>query len=80
MNSKLDDLLLNDRGFAFDAVDGCSYQLSPTAARLVRWMQQGETCENALLHRLVNEYDVEENTACRDLEAFLNSITQLGWR
>ncbi len=80
MNSKLDDLLLNDRGFAFDPVDGQSYQLSPTALRLVRWMQAGDTEEQVLLERLLGEYEVEAHTASRDLDAFLGSVRNLGWR
>lgn len=78
--NKLDDILLNDRGFVFDAVEGQSYQLSPTALRLVRLMQEGELEEEALLSRLLEEYDVEEHTARRDLESFLGTATELGWR
>ena len=78
--NKLDDILLNDRGFVFDAVEGQSYQLSPTALRLVRLMQEGETGEDALLERMLDEYEVDEHTARRDLEGFLASATELGWR
>jgi PqqD family protein of HPr-rel-A system len=80
MSAKLDDLLLNDRGFVFDAVEGLSFQLSPTALRLVRWMQEGGVTEQTLLQRLMNEYEVDEHTARRDLEGFLNTATELGWR
>lgn len=80
MSAKLDDLLLNDRGFVFDAVEGLSFQLSPTALRLVRWMQEGEHTEQTLLQRLMDEYEVDEHTARRDLEGFLASAVELGWR
>jgi hypothetical protein len=80
MNSKLDDLLLNDRGFAFDAVDGLSFQLSPTALRLVRWMQEGMDTEEKLLPVLLDAYDVDENTARRDLGTFLGHAAELSWR
>ncbi len=80
MNAKLDELLLNDRGFVLDPVDGHSYQLSPTALQLVRWMQAGETDESALLERLMGQYEVEEHTASRDLDSFLNQVRELGWR
>jgi PqqD family protein of HPr-rel-A system len=80
MSSKLDDLLLNDRGFVFDAVEGVSYQLSPTALRLVRWIQEGDDTEETLLQRLLNEYEVDEHTARRDLENFLTSAKELSWR
>lgn len=80
MSAKLDDLLLNDRGFVFDAVEGLSFQLSPTALRLVRWMQEGDATEQMLLQHLMNEYEVDEHTARRDLEGFLASAAELGWR
>ena len=80
MSSKLGDLLLNDRGFAFDAVEGQSYQLSPTALRLVRWMQEGDDGEKRPLELLLSDYDVDEHTARRDLEGFLANATELGWR
>jgi hypothetical protein len=78
--SKLDDLLLNDRGYVFDVVEGQSYQLSPSALRLVRWMQEGNDTEPRLLELLLNEYEVNEHTAHRDLVSFLTSATELGWR
>jgi hypothetical protein len=77
---KLDDLLLNDRGFVFDPIEGLSYQLSPTALRLVRWMQDGEETEPRLLERLLEEYEADEHTVRRDLESFLATTTELGWR
>ncbi|MCB1209503.1 MAG: PqqD family protein [Verrucomicrobiales bacterium] len=79
MSAKLDDLLLNDRGFAFDAVDGESYQLSPTALQLVRWMQAGDLEEAVLLDRLMDSYEVDEHTARRDLDSFLSTARELGW-
>jgi PqqD family protein of HPr-rel-A system len=77
---KLDDLLLNDRGFVFDPVEGQSYQLSPTALRLVRWMQEGDETERRLLELLLDEYEVDEHTVRRDLEGFLATTKELGWR
>ena len=80
MSTPLHDLLLNEHGFAFDTVEGRSYQLSPTALRLVRWMQEGESAEQALLRRLLEEHDVDEHTARRDLGDFLRTAGELGWR
>lgn len=80
MSTKLNDLLLNDRGFVFDAVEGESYQLSPTAARLLRWMQEGVSDEEGLLRCLLEEFEVDDHTARRDLDNFLNTINELGWR
>lgn len=80
MSIKLKDLLLNDRGFVFDAVEGESYQLSPTASRLLHWMQEGESGEEGLLRCLLEAFEVDDHTARRDLDNFLNTITELGWR
>ena len=70
----------NDRGIVFDPVEGQSYQLSPTTLRILRWMQEGDDAERRLLECLLNEYEVDERTARRDLECFLASATDLGSR
>lgn len=78
MSTSIHDLLLNDRGFAFDPVNGDTFQLSTTGLRVVRLMQAG-TDEAAMLQTLRDEYEVDEHTARRDLQVFLESMRQLGW-
>jgi len=78
MATPLSDLLLNDRGFAFDPVGGDTFQLSVTGLRVVRLLQQGAD-EAAILASLQAEYEVDENTARRDLASFLQALEQLGW-
>ena len=75
---KLQDLLINDRGFAFDPTDGRSCQLSPTGLRLVQLLKQGLE-EPELISRLVAEYEVDEHTAARDTSVFLQNLRELGW-
>jgi len=75
---KLEELLLNDRGFAFDPADGQSYQLSPTALRLVQLLKQN-TPESELISVLVEEYEVDEHTASRDVSLFLQTLNELDW-
>jgi len=79
MATLLSDLLLNDRGFAFDPVSGETFQLSTTGLRILRLLQQG--CdEAAVLKRILEEFEVDENSARRDIGEFLNSVDQLGWK
>ena len=79
MSASINDLLLNDRGFAFDSTGGETYQFSATGLRVVRLLQQ-EADEETILVKMMEEYEVDENTARRDLRSFLQSIESLGWK
>jgi PqqD family protein of HPr-rel-A system len=79
MPTPLSDLMLNDRGFVFDPASGETFQLSTTALRIVRLLQQGGGTD-AVLARVLEEFEVDEHTARRDLDDFLELIGQLGWR
>jgi PqqD family protein of HPr-rel-A system len=76
MTTILENLLLNDRGIAFDPVSGETYRLAGPAVQLVRLLQKGAD-ETALLQHLLDEYDVDESTARRDLDVFLGSLEQM---
>ncbi|MFZ4765456.1 MAG: PqqD family protein [Roseimicrobium sp.] len=78
MASPLADLMLNDRGFAFDPTSGETFQLSATGLRIVRLLQQGTEPETVLGH-LLEEFEVDQNTAWRDVSDFMRSMQQLGW-
>lgn len=78
MAHSLHDLLLNDRGFAFNPTSGETFQLSSTALRIVRLLQQ-EDSHDVILAKILEEYDVEPRTASRDLEDFLQAAKQAGW-
>ena len=79
MATQLSDLLLNDRGFAFDPTSGETFQLSTTGLAIVRHLQHGAD-EATVLTRLAEEFEVDENTARRDLGDFLQSLALLGWQ
>ncbi len=79
MTTPLSDLLLNDRGFAFDPTSGETFQLSTTGLAIVRQLQHGAD-EATVLAKLVEEFEVDENTARRDIGDFLQSLAQLGWQ
>lgn len=78
MSPPLADLMLNDRGFAFDPSSGETFQLSLTGLRIVRLLQQGIPPEQ-ILEYLLAEFEVDQNTAWRDVTEFLRSLEQLGW-
>jgi PqqD family protein of HPr-rel-A system len=76
MTTTLENLLLNDRGIAFDPVSGETYRLVGPAVQLVRLLQKGAD-DAELLDYLLAEYDVDESTARRDLDVFLGALEQL---
>ncbi len=78
MATPLSDLLLNDRGFTFDPASGETFQLNTTGLRIVRMLQQGLDSD-AVLGRMIEDFEVDENTARRDLDDFLSGLKQLGW-
>ena len=76
MTTTLDNLLLNDRGIAFDPVSGETYRLTGPAVQIVRMLQNGADDE-ALLQFLLREYEVDETTARRDLDIFLGALEEM---
>ena len=78
MASPISDLLLNDRGFAFDPVGGDTFQLSVTGLRAVRLLQQGAD-EAAVLEHFLAGFEVDEHTARRDIGSFFRTLENLGW-
>lgn len=77
-SDRLNDLMLNDRGFVFDPNTGESYQLSATGLACLRSLQHGATAA-AVLAELTGTHDVDPLTARCDLDAFLWDLNQLGW-
>jgi PqqD family protein of HPr-rel-A system len=76
MTTILDNLLLNDRGLAFDPASGETYRLVGPAVPLVRLLQKGAT-DSELLRFLLDEYQVDESTARRDLDSFLGMLEKM---
>jgi len=76
LNSPLANLLLNDRGVAFNPATGDALMLNPTALRLVKLLQSGGD-EDSLLRHLLDEYEVDDATARRDLDSFLSQLNQM---
>lgn len=78
MKTTLENLVLNDHGIALDPATGETYRLTGPALQLLRLLQQGAD-EAGLLRFLLEEYDVDEATARRDLDIFLSSLEQMKW-
>jgi len=76
--ARLEDLMLNDRGFAFDPNTGESYQLSVTGLACLRGLQHGATAAG-LLADILATHEVDPLTARCDLDAFLWELKQLDW-
>jgi len=76
MTTNLENLLLNDRGIAFDPASGETYRLVGPAVHLVRLLQKGAD-DDALLNYLLQEYEVDESTARRDLDVFLGMLEEM---
>jgi len=77
-SSRLADLMLNDRGFAFDPNTGESYQLSPTGLACLRGLQRGDSTEE-LVDQITERWDVDRSAARCDVDAFLWDLQQLSW-
>jgi hypothetical protein len=78
MSTPLSEIMLNDRGFAFDPTTGESFQLSTTGLVIVRALRYAPD-RDAALAKLTAEFEVDDNTAGRDLDQFLSSIEKIGW-
>ena len=78
MKTTLENLVLNDHGIALDPATGETYRLTGPALQLLRLLREGAD-EDALLHFLLEDYDVDEATARRDLDAFLATLERMKW-
>jgi len=78
MSTPLSEIMLNDKGFAFDPTTGESFQLSTTGLEIVRALRDAPD-RDAALAKLIAEFEVDENTARRDIDQFLSSIEKIGW-
>jgi len=75
---RLADLMLNDRGFAFDPNTGESYHLSPTGLACLRGLQRGATIAD-LVTQITANWEVDAVAARYDIDTFLWDLKQLDW-
>ncbi len=72
-SNKLKSLMINDEGFAFDPRTGNTYNINATGLLVVNCIKAGASFDQ-ILEQLAGQFDVDEQTADRDLEAFLNEL------
>lgn len=71
--NKLKSLMINDEGFAFDPRTGNTYNINATGLLVVNAIKAGANPEQ-VLDSVAAYYDVDRQTADRDLEAFFNEL------
>lgn len=70
---KLKSLMINDEGFAFDPRSGNTFNINATGLLVVNCIKAGAS-HGQIIEQLVGQFEVDEQTADRDLEAFLNNL------
>jgi hypothetical protein len=71
--TRLQRLMINDSGFAFDPQTGQTYSINPTGVDVIRWLNEGYEPQR-VVECLRKEYGVDEFTASQDYEAFVTSL------
>lgn len=73
---KLRSLMINDEGFAFDPRSGNTYSINATGLLVINCIKAGATSEQ-IKEQLSGQFEVDEKTTDRDLEAFYNELERL---
>jgi len=71
--SKLNELIINDEGFAFDPATGDTYNINPAGLLIMNAIKAGARPDQ-ILDSVVAHYNVDRQTADRDVEVFLNEL------
>jgi PqqD family protein of HPr-rel-A system len=71
--AKLKELMINDEGFAFDPRTGNTYTMNPTGLLIVNAVKAGANVDQ-VLDSVAARYEVDRQTADRDLEVFFNEL------
>ena len=74
---KLKRLALNEEGFIFDPETGASFVTNETGLFILKKLREGKE-EEEILNALLQEYEVDTETAKRDLFDFLEQLRILG--
>jgi len=74
---KLKKLALNEEGFIFDPETGNSFVTNETGLFILKKLKEGLS-EEELVRALTEEFEVDEDTARRDLYDFLEQLRILG--
>ncbi len=74
---RLKGIALSDTGFAFDPMTGQTYSLNRTGIFIVKRLKEGKSPEE-IVHDMVNNFEVDEETAREDLTKFLDVLKGFG--
>ena len=71
------ELTLSASGFLFDHQSGLTYTLNSTGQFIFQKMQEGLVAAD-IIQKLIQEFDITEDIARKDLDDFLRQLTELG--
>ena len=71
--NRLNQLAVNQDGFAFDPMTGESFTLNPTAAAVVKQFSSGASTKEAAEH-LTQVFEVSAEEALRDVEDLVSRL------
>lgn len=71
------ELTLSQNGFLFDHGSGLTYTLNPTGQYIFRKIEEGKQAPG-ILRLLINEFDVSEETARKDIDDFYRQLKEAG--
>lgn len=69
------NLALSETGFMFSPATGDTFTLNETGVFIINLIKNGKNPE-AIIHALIDEYDIDEKTVEGDLEDFINQLKQ----
>ena len=75
--SRLQQLLVNDNGFAFDPNTGLTYNISLTGLDVIQWLKQGNA-DAEVIGLICEQYEVGRATAEMDYNGFLATLHSYG--
>ncbi len=67
------NLALSESGFAFHSSTGDTFILNDSANFILHLIQTGKN-EDEILNSMIDEFEVEKNTAEKDLKDFISQI------
>jgi len=73
MNQRIKQMAINGEGFLFDPTSGESFTVNPTAALMIRGMQEGRSPKE-IITRLTDTFDVPSERAERDYADFIAQL------
>ncbi len=71
------EVTLSESGFLFDHSSGLTYTLNPTGQFIFRALQNGKGGQK-ILSQIMDEFDVDDNTARKDLDDFIQQLKEFG--